>query len=65
MKVNVGLVYTEVNGKGKKASHGFNVQSEFEGDWDNTNDHNRFRDKIYAAYPGKGIMGYCPSEKED
>lgn len=62
MKVSVGLAYKEENDKGKLVKRSKNIKAEFDGDWDNSEDHYSFRKQIREQHPDKQIMGYAPSD---
>lgn len=64
MIVNVGLSYTEIN-KNKKINRSMNIKVEFEGDWNNREDHEIFRTKIQEQYQGKRIVGYALPENQE
>jgi hypothetical protein len=61
MKVNVGLNKCVRRDKKPRVFEHKNVAGvDFEGSWDNPDDHTKFREKLYADYPGWCLTGYAP-----
>jgi hypothetical protein len=54
MKVNLRL--TKGKGKDKDIK---TVIEEFDGDWENNEDHGMFRQKMYQKHEGYSIVGYA------
>jgi hypothetical protein len=60
VKINYGLWWNE--GK-KRVSRNFSI--EYDMDWDNQEDHNKFRSHILEKHPGTHIIGYAIREEDE
>lgn len=64
MKINYGLWWEEVvNGKRKRRNQNFSIEHDM--NWDNEEEHIKFRQMIVEKHPGTHIIGYALEDESN